>query len=406
MFFSNGTPEHCPDISDPIMTLGCTLDGQDKMADKQTAEGRSTQAPELVVVTEKSSPVAKVLSRSIAEADSALVLVFFPDVAVALVERPDQTILVPVTAPITDIASALDAGALPSQAFDRWMAATETLLTNIDAAGTRVVMVEASGILCGDAECQAIIATQFSLPELLADVSVETAPFSQIAQAVATNILTGHPDARQLAQTLETKLQSAGTVPPPDFEILDSNWAEWVDRPFDSSLFSAEVRNESLMRQMEDAATDRLESAAENELLRESLSQTLSATQELEEETETLKREIADQRKTLADYHIQTALNDLLQNQVAAKQREHSLREAILGTALLEDARHARTQARTEEDLRRALWEAQQGATAQQEEAQQGTAALQEEIDRIHASKSWKITAPIRAGRRSLKKDR
>ncbi|AXI44589.1 hypothetical protein C1J03_00220 [Sulfitobacter sp. SK012] len=113
----------------------------------------------------------------------------------------------------------------------------------------------------------------------------------------------------------------------------------------------------------------------ERDLLRESLFQTLAALKEMESEIGQMRADAKGHTKAVADRHMLKALNDLLQQQMKTKDKAHQAREAVLGRALLQDGARLRE------------------ATAE-------TAQLSAEIERIHGSKSWKLTQPLRSVRR------
>lgn len=112
----------------------------------------------------------------------------------------------------------------------------------------------------------------------------------------------------------------------------------------------------------------------ERDLLRESLVQTLTALRDLEQEIEDMRQDAAVHRRQKADSHMLRAMNELLEAQLDIREDRRIRRESVLGRALLDDAARVRAQAAE-------------------------IAALREELDRIRNSRSWRLTAALRASR-------
>lgn len=115
----------------------------------------------------------------------------------------------------------------------------------------------------------------------------------------------------------------------------------------------------------------------ERDLLRETLSQTLTALRDLEEQLTQTRAEAQAHGRNLADRHMLGAMNELLETQLETQQKTQQMREDLLGRIVLDDAA-----------LIRAQWA--------------HIAELEERVKEIEASTSWRLTAPLRGARRSL----
>lgn len=115
----------------------------------------------------------------------------------------------------------------------------------------------------------------------------------------------------------------------------------------------------------------------ERDLLRETLSQTLTALRDLEEQLTQTRAEAQAHGRNLADRHMLGAMNELLETQLETQQKTEQMREDLLGRIVLDDAA-----------LIRAQWD--------------HIAELEERVKEIEASTSWRLTAPLRGARRSL----
>lgn len=116
----------------------------------------------------------------------------------------------------------------------------------------------------------------------------------------------------------------------------------------------------------------------ERDLLRESLIQTLKALRDLEQELDSMRDEVAVQGRNRADRHMLKAMNELLELQLDTQKGRQLRRESVLGRALLDDAARIRAQ-----------------------DAE--IAALRNELERVHNSRSWKMTAALRSARGKAK---
>ncbi|WP_146136750.1 hypothetical protein [Aliiruegeria haliotis] len=267
--------------------------------------------------------------------------VVYPDLTEALAHRQDRKVLLPVAAPCVAVASALQGSALPGEAIEQWMAKTRDTLALLVEAGEQVVVIESSGLLRGEGRNWTVLSAEFGLSCPPAGGVEMPATAGQMAQFLASAILARHPKARRLAAELNARLKPSVDLPEPDFRILDSEWAARTGQKSDLTATADGGQPQITTPQAS-------EQTAEIGLLRDSLGQTMNVIRELEEEVERLKGETAD-------HYIQVAMTDVVRTQLNTLWRESKMREAVLGMALLEDARSARAQAAEQKALREAL---------------------------------------------------
>ena len=95
------------------------------------------------------------------------------------------------------------------------------------------------------------------------------------------------------------------------------------------------------------------------------------------EEAERVSRELSTAKRAAADRSLQKAKAEALQRRLDDMVAKMAAREALLGEALLRD-QEIISGDRTEDERRRAE-------------------ALEAELHRVYASKSWRVTRPLRA---------
>ncbi|WP_212525600.1 hypothetical protein [Actibacterium sp. MT2.3-13A] len=313
-----------------------------------------------------------------ATADPARRLVLFDDIEKALAARPGAPVLVLLSAPARSLLGAMQAGTRPSAALRRWMAAAEAQLAVLRRARRHIIALEHDAPSTDPQGCAEMLAARFGARFAAPAAGAVPAPDAPLLALMAEVLLDSDPRARALADEIEAMLACAQAP----LEI----GAAQIDRAF-AAL------------QEQDTALAELE--MERELLRDGMAQGL----------EQLDRATVDTR-------LEHAATEAAARQMAALNDTRLLRESVLGAALLEraallEAREAEiaalkaqaqaaaeTHAGESAALRARLDAQAQDLKARQDELE----AARSELEAVYASRSWKVTSPMRVARRGLGK--
>lgn len=389
----------------------------------------STAMPQIVAVCRKKSAAARSLAALGKGFDPAHGLTCYADLAAARSAVRRGIILVPVLPPYIAVGLAIEAGAAPSTALARW---TADAAADLKAArGTkRVMLVDAAGLETHDADTISMICAGLDQEPPTSSASDASAPKPLQPQSLVLAVAALASDAK--AQALATDLtEMLGAPAPLTDDVLDQ-----------AARISEEVR---LLRAELDQSAPQGGAAEEVALLRDGLAHMLTELEEMDQARSAAEAQVADLGQQAADRHLTVALNGALENQLAELRRDQIRREAVLGHLLLRDAATIRdlnaeltdvttqqmadleqSRVQAETALADALKQAQANAAsrdmltqqvaklqadlkAQAEEQEKALAerdaeiqALHGELDKIYASKSWKVTAPMRGVRRGL----
>lgn len=376
----------------------------------------------LVVVADPAGPVAAWLQRIVEVAEGPVVLSLCPDLAAARAVAPRGAIFVPLATAPRAIAAAITAGLPPVAACAAWARDTRDLLRSCKASA-RIVLLDEAALLA---------ANPASLTLLQDHLSVDPALLRKMAKAFAKEART--PDMQALAVAhlaygCDGKARAQGAA----LEVA--------------------LRGPVHEQGVDAAAIDALaegapggSAAREVPLLRESLEELLADIETLNAENAAQAEQIATLQSDAAERHMAAAFSSALESKLAGLERAAEHREAVLGAQILRDrsaldaaqadltgARSqitdleysqatARAEAReafeTLQKAHRLLEDEKSGlrATLDKLETQHADLTrahtdlrgerdgLRAELERIFASKSWKVTAPMRGVRRKMSK--
>ncbi len=308
-----------------------------------------------------------------AAATPAPAITWCEGVEAALAQDATAPVVVPVTLPLDYLAAALQAGTAPDDALADWSAEAEALLRACRKARRRVLLIDAGKLATqpetGARALGARLGLQFSpMPP------THEAVRSPIHAVIAGPLLASDAKASDLLDEIEAMIVGPLTARNPDrTEIVSAT----------------------------DAAATLIE---ERDLLRENLAQMLAETEELrnmltrkEQEVSALEQQQAqvsdlENRLAQADTERKSLIEerDLLRENLAQMLEET---DRLLGN---ENDRKRELEARNTALADKHLLKAQLEAVTRQLDT------ANDEINRIYASNSWKVTAPLRAARRGL----
>lgn len=355
----------------------------------------------LVVVADPAGPVAAWLQRIVEVAEGPVVLSLCPDLAAARAVAPRGAIFVPLATAPRAIAAAITAGLPPVAACAAWARDTRDLLRSCKASA-RIVLLDEAALLA---------ANPASLTLLQDHLSVDPALLRKMAKAFAKEART--PDMQALAVAhlaygCDGKARAQGAA----LEVA--------------------LRGPVHEQGVDAAAIDALaegapggSAAREVPLLRESLEELLADIETLNAENAAQAEQIATLQSDAAERHMAAAFSSALESKLAGLERAAEHREAVLGAQILRDRSaldaaqaEAREAFETLQKAHRLLEDEKSGlrATLDKLETQHADLTrahtdlrgerdgLRAELERIFASKSWKVTAPMRGVRRKMSK--
>ncbi|MFP4240050.1 hypothetical protein [Rhodosalinus sp.] len=273
----------------------------------------------------------------------------------ALAADPDMSVVALVWSPTTSLAWQLGSAETPERAIATWTDRATALLRAQRRARRRVTLVHPP-LLCSDAPRPGLAALARRIggdPAAFTSVDAQIAEPDPVDLLCADVLLRERNEAFALAQELRSATLGA--------EIGTAG-------------LTAVVKARAALRENEAEKARLLEERA---LLRETMAAqlehhdsvmaTLGTERARAGNAETRLRELESR---LADHHLQKATAEALQHRFDEASAQRKRRDAIAAAQMLTDAR----------DIRR----------------------LQAELARIYASRSWKITEPVRALRRHL----
>jgi hypothetical protein len=288
----------------------------------------------------------------------------YDDLAAALVGDSPSPVLVPVQPPLDALTDALALGALPSQALQDWRARSRALLEECRPHRRKVLLIDNESLIHAPRHLAPLLFARLDLavPNDLPVPEDRPRPVRPVLEALAHAMLAHSAPVRALADEMEAMMLTASDPATLPTTLLD--------------LAYQEVRDQDGLRdsltQYEAEIADLRESSAtlseERDLLRTSLTQLRD---EMAAQVEVRRQQDDRTRDQEADLMLHKAAHDSARRQLEFRRAEHLQREAVLGAELLE-ARSRETGLRQEVD------------------------ALSGELDRVFASRSWRVTTPLR----------
>lgn len=259
-------------------------------------------------------------------------------------QSSDPVVLVVLTGAVTELAGALAAGGDPAAVLERWQSQAQDWLRLLRRHRGRVAVLERGALQAAPGACARALGPRLPLPEIAAP-----APTAQdMAYGILARALLGEtPSAQRLEDELQAMTHGASAASP--------------DVPAAVTHLAAALRQ---------AVAPAPDSELEQLLL---------------EDIAGLQAEL--ERMTL-DLQVQQSALEAAETRLGLRLEAARAREAVVAMALVQDGGGPAR-------LRAELAETQARLAQVQSEAE---ARLSE----LHASTSWKVTAPLRAVRRGL----
>lgn len=324
--------------------------------------------PLLVVAPD--DPLAPQIGRQLAELFPEQALACFADLQAAVGAGGEAAIILPVTHPAEAIARHLAATGSVDHALAVWKAEAGPMLGTARRVRRRLRLVDARALARGEAQALSQLA-----PAGRTAVATDTPPPPDaVLFVIAEAALMRDPDALRLADEIAA-LRRGGEG--------GGISAEECQAALDAYRQANAAQQTAARLQVEGAALVARAILLETEvgLLRESLALQIADRRTADEPRDTLAdlsiRKPAGTLDTIADLTLQTAKVQALQHQLHRASEQAARREAVLAAILLKDQQDllagAATQARAE--------------------------GLEQELHSVYASKSWRVTGPLRAFR-------
>ncbi len=308
-----------------------------------------------------------------------LPLVPYRDLAAAAQENTKTTLLLVISHPVEAIARRLAVSGHAEQALAEWQASTALVLTAARRVRRRLWVIDARALCAGNADTLALFEPATEQTSVAAVAPLPAPVFLLMAAALlARNSEAGHR-ADELAA-----LRRGGGDDPVSAHLVETACTDYARLLTERNL----LRNHISLHLAE---TERLVAESDSR-------PDLSYLTALESERDALKAQAADMaakealtgtafavagtdlaalKASAADSHLQKAKAEALQRRLEQSEHRAALREAIFGTVLLEDQKIR--PADPADDHRHRI------------------AELERELQRVYASKSWRITRPLRA---------
>ncbi|WP_103332924.1 hypothetical protein [Pseudotabrizicola formosa] len=322
----------------------------------------SDRSPLLVLAPE--DPLAPQILAQLSVLFPGQSLARFADLHAAVLTGGEAAIILPVAHPAEAIARHLAASGTVAQALAVWTAGAEPMLAAARRVRRRLRLVDARALAEGEAKVLAQLAPAGSIV-LVPD---RPSPPDAVLLVIAEAALLHDPDALGLAGEIAA-LRRGGEG--------RGVCAEGSEAALDDYRQAKAAQQTTARLQAEGVDLAAKTSLLETEvsLLRESLALQIDDLGTAEQTIKILAEASQRDRDTVADLSLQTAKLRALEHQLERAAERAARREAVLATVLLKDQQdllaNAATQARAE--------------------------GLEHELNSVYASKSWRVTGPLRA---------
>lgn len=327
-----------------------------------------TDLPPLLIVA-ADDPLASQITAQVAELFPGRDVTSFADLAAAVSRGGEGAIIVAVTHPAEAIARCLATTGNVESALSDWKAEAEPLLRAARRVRGRLRLVDARSLACGEAQVLAQLADAGGT----ASARDVPPPPDPVLRVIAEAALLRDPAALRLSDEIAALRRggdsgglSGGAC---QAALEDYRRAQAAEQR--AGRLSKEVAAQEVKANLQDA---------EISLLRESLVLRIGADRhkDAEDGQKRLAPPPAGARSlhdTLADLKLQTAKVKALQRQLDIASEQAAGREATLAAILLNDQQMLLAGTETK-------------ARADQ---------LEQELHSVYASKSWRVTGPLRA---------
>lgn len=326
------------------------------VAAEKTPGTDTATAPGIAVVSHAGQALPEMLRDLFAAADPGLTITRHDNLTAALATRPAAPVLIPVLIPVrlpvAALSDTLEQGRLPSEALTAWSAQTGTLLGQCRRNRRNVLLIDTESLARNPAGLvPALFARLGMTPPAIPPATDTPAPVRPTLELLAHALLEQNPTARAMADELEAMALSAADPALMSVQLLDQACREYRQQAQESELAQATA-----------------ELSQERDLLRESLALIQA---ELTAQVEAAAARSHKSREIQAELLLHTAAHEAAKRQLQTALDDRLQREAVLGAQIL-------------------------GSQANLTQLRQQVEHLSDELERVYASRSWRITAPLR----------
>lgn len=306
--------------------------------------------PDFAVVILSNEPLADLIVEQLGAARPGRELVVQASLAEAAAAQGEHPLLLVLADPVEALARCLQGAESAGAALAAWKSDIAPLLTAARRLRRRLWLVDARAVASGDAETLALIASGRTAR---ANVEVPALP-DAIYLVLAEALLARDAEAGRFAGEIAALRRGAGAALV-DLPLCESALARYAGLAQETALLRDHIALHAETTLRETAAANAQAEAAEQARL---------------------SAEAARIDEIVADRNLQKAKAEALQRRLDDFQTKAAQREFVLGGVLLADQAADRTE--------------QERARAD---------GLEHELHRVYASRSWRITRPLRAVR-------
>ncbi|MCC5989634.1 MAG: hypothetical protein JJT95_18355 [Pararhodobacter sp.] len=398
-------------------------------------QARGSGVVEIPVVLSQHDPLVPLLRTLAAEARPALALTLHDDMESALAATSKGPILVPMKPPVDALAQLLDEGWKASDALHAWKQRTDAFLRASRRARRRLVMIAPGPLTQRAAESLDVLEARLGV-RFARDAYMAPGPDRHETQhgpsvIFAAALLDVDAPARALADELRAMYSGPGGESRPPSRDISAIWSRLTGGERERQLLAeklsqAEGERDRLRAELEAVSTqieiERLSHA-------EKLSKTEAERDRLRVELEAVSTRVEIERLSHAEKlsqaegernRLRTELQEV-STQIGTERQAHEAKlarvegeqdqlraefEAVAAQA--ETQRQSHAEALAQAERRQLHHDAVAGALALRDAAEKRAlqhecaeknrqiAALEAELGRVYASRSWKVTRPVR----------
>lgn len=279
-------------------------------------------------------------------------------------------------------------------ALEQWKQSVTDLLAVYRRNRRNILLIEPAALVDPEPIAQAILTDRFALsPETMGKVTFDPAT-SLVELVFAGALIDSDEMAGRLANDMAASMLLSARATASAHDILDcfeeftAIWSRLAAVQTEFALASSKIAG---------SVKTATEIERERMLLKAQFDDLRNRHVQLEQHK---KQEIRDLSTVLADRHVAWAMSQALERRLVTESSRHALREAVLGAQSLADARRLHeTEVACQALIERLavmegrLRDAENQAAEQQADSEQ----LRAELARVYASRSWKVTGPLRA---------
>lgn len=296
-------------------------------------------APQIMIVPGEGEDVPEPLKALLATASPAPALQLHGSLDQALAATADDMpVLIPIRSPVAALAARMQAGSAPGAALEDWRARTAPLIAQCRKARRHVLMIDIDSLEASPEGMASALTGHLSLGLTAPKATRVAERCPAVLELLAQTLIEQAPDCRNLAAEIDAMAVSAGGANPIHPDRLEQVFHDHL-----AALAYSQAEYDLLQE--------------ERDLLRDSLAQ-------MQEELATQIRAREARNDLQAEMILHKAAHEAAEHQLALLHDSSQQREAVLSAEILG--------------------------------AQDRETALQQELDAVYASRSWRVTGPLR----------